>query len=365
MRTVKVPNIQRTLVLLVAMLALSAASVGADEGLVAANETGGTLWDEWNLVSLPVDPLDDRPRAVFDEVGDPLFLCTYNTAAEAFSWVDKPASAAGTAGTLTEVGPLGGYWVAVRDASQVPEFGVSGSPLTGEQAIDLPDAGWHMVGVPYDVEWRTGSGSSISVTYGTQTVSLEQAIANGWIYKTIWEWDAATQEWITTTVSVGTTLDPWKGYWIYTNVSDLVLNLFWESAGPLPPPPPSPPSSALHMPLEIKNPGNPPKPCMRLDTSQVLKVMNIPNPIQDVHTTTFWVKGALEAFVEAIKVRIFDLAGRPVYESDWGENGLDWHVKNLQGEILANGVYLYQVYVRIEGVDEPIVSGVEKLAVYR
>ena len=91
---------------------------------------------------------------------------------------------------------------------------------------------------------------------------------------------------------------------------------------------------------------------------------NIPNPITDVHTTTFMVKGPMAALVEAIMVQIFDLSGRLVYES--GEirgKSLGWHTENDYGEILANGVYLYKLYALIDG--EWIESETKKLAILR
>ena len=89
-----------------------------------------------------------------------------------------------------------------------------------------------------------------------------------------------------------------------------------------------------------------------------------PNPVTDVHTTTFEVKGAGAALVSAIKVEIYDLAGRMIYSS--GEvdgTSFDWHTENAYGEYLANGVYLYRMYAEVAG--RWVLLGVEKLAVLR
>jgi hypothetical protein len=95
-----------------------------------------------------------------------------------------------------------------------------------------------------------------------------------------------------------------------------------------------------------------------------ISVTCIPNPITDVHTTTFVVTGPMSGLVKAIKVQIFDLSGRLVYES--GEipgTSLDWHTENQVGETLANGVYLYRMYALIGG--EWIESKTKKLAILR
>ena len=94
-----------------------------------------------------------------------------------------------------------------------------------------------------------------------------------------------------------------------------------------------------------------------------LEFSNYPNPITDVHTTTFAVKGAGAASVEALKVQIFDLSGRLVYEQEEEGTSLDWHTENDYGEVLANGVYLYKLYARING--EWVASEVKKLAILR
>lgn len=90
------------------------------------------------------------------------------------------------------------------------------------------------------------------------------------------------------------------------------------------------------------------------------RAFNYPNPITDVHTTTFTVRG-VEA--DLIRVEIYDLAGRLVWEGEAPGNELAWHTQDLSGRYLANGVYLYVVYVKVG--DTWIRSGIQKLAIYR
>ena len=86
--------------------------------------------------------------------------------------------------------------------------------------------------------------------------------------------------------------------------------------------------------------------------------MNSPNPVTDVHTTTFAVKGAGAAFVSALKVRIYNLAGRLVYEDEVAGTSLAWHTDSDYGEYLANGVYLYKLYALVNG--EWVASGTKR-----
>lgn len=94
---------------------------------------------------------------------------------------------------------------------------------------------------------------------------------------------------------------------------------------------------------------------------KLLEVTNTPNPVCDVHTTYF--KVAATVAVEAIRVLVYDLSGRLVHDSGWVENGYAWHLEDLQGNVLANGVYLYLVQVRTNaGI---IQSELHKLAILR
>lgn len=95
----------------------------------------------------------------------------------------------------------------------------------------------------------------------------------------------------------------------------------------------------------------------------LLWVGNTPNPVTDVNTTYFQVKASVP--VVEIRVWLYDLAGRLVWDSGWGPNGLAWHLNDLRGATVANGVYLYQVQVKLQGLETVVASGLQKLAVYR
>ena len=91
-----------------------------------------------------------------------------------------------------------------------------------------------------------------------------------------------------------------------------------------------------------------------------LEVMNIPNPVRDVHTTTFMVRNVA---VEAMKIQIFDLSGALVYEEETPGNELEWHTVNDYGEYLANGIYLYRAVALIGG--EWVQTALQKLVILR
>lgn len=80
-----------------------------------------------------------------------------------------------------------------------------------------------------------------------------------------------------------------------------------------------------------------------------LKVLVSPNPIRDVHTAHFHMMGTMAAEVEEIRVQIYDLSGRLVWEDTTPGSELEWHTEDLSGTYLANGVYLYKVQIRVDG----------------
>jgi len=94
-----------------------------------------------------------------------------------------------------------------------------------------------------------------------------------------------------------------------------------------------------------------------------VKVMAYPNPVVDVHTATFQVMGTLAAEAEEIRVQIYDLSGRLVWEDAALGSELDWHTDSLSGDYLANGIYLYRVQIRIGG--SWINQDIGKIAVLR
>jgi len=88
-----------------------------------------------------------------------------------------------------------------------------------------------------------------------------------------------------------------------------------------------------------------------------------PNPVDDVHTTYFSVKGTLP--IDQIRVSIYNFSGQLVYDSGWGENDLAWHLENDAGDVLANGIYYYRIEVLFIGAEESVTTGIGKVAVYR
>ena len=90
-------------------------------------------------------------------------------------------------------------------------------------------------------------------------------------------------------------------------------------------------------------------------------VMAFPNPVRSSASVTFRVEGS---GIAEIRVEIYDLSGRIVFNSGWVSNGFEWHLMDRQGRVVANGIYLYTVTVR--GLDGTALhSKVRKLVILR
>ncbi|MEA3397217.1 MAG: T9SS type A sorting domain-containing protein [Chloroflexota bacterium] len=122
-------------------------------------------------------------------------------------------------------------------------------------------------------------------------------------------------------------------------------------------------ASANAAPLAFAPTDLPPMPPTFTPSAATLSFGNSPNPVVDVNTTYFEVKGAAAYLVEALKVQIYDLSGRLVYEAEEAGASLAWHTDNDYGEYLANGVYLYKLYALFDG--QWVVSTVKNVVILR
>jgi hypothetical protein len=235
--------------------------------------------------------------------------------------------------------PVKGYWANLPANKTVT---ASGTIPTTDQTVALVK-GWNMISVP----WAYPK-AAIQVQKGTETKSWADAVVAGWVRDTIWGYDGAYQ-------SV-TTLDPWYGYWVRALVDGLSLKFAYASRL----------TTLCVSCLEAKAvvpEGEELPPAPPAASAAEFTFVNVPNPIRDVHTTTFKVLGPLSSMVTEIKVQVFDLTGKLVWEGTASGAELTWHTDDLTGAYLANGVYLYKVYVKVG--DAWISSGVLKLVIQR
>lgn len=286
----------------------------------------------WSMISFGLKPDDPSPSKVLDEVTGDLKLQHWDSETQTWQSVSD--------GTLTEVDPFAGYWLWLPKGQWVA---VEGSPLAGTQRCALGSAGGHMIGVPYEVSWGSGSIGSITVERVDrgevlEVKSLVAAVAAGWIYDTVWAWNNTQQAWQRYSVTSGTTMDPWRGYWVDTFVDNLVLRFS-----------PEPWSGTAIAASSKRNMADPPKPEVPSKTAVAISVRCTPVTVTDLGDVEFSVVGICPCSVHGMKADIYDLSGRIVWSGEAEGPSLIWDSRDNLRQQLANGVYIYRAQVKIDG----------------
>jgi len=251
-----------------------------------------------------------------------------------------------------------GFWV--RTYEDNVSIDVEVQVPTEAVGIPLSD-GWNQIGNPFPFAVPV---NALKVRCGGTELPLLDAQEQGWVSVYLFGYDTASGGYLMVDPTNGC-LQSWSGYWMrsYREGCELVVPPTECSGAAL--------AGELMSVKELQGrglelPPSPPTDFMSRDIEEVLAnltVRNIPNPIRSEHTTTFKVEGKGAELVQAIRVEIYDQAGQRVFTQDINSKELEWHTVNDAGELLANGVYLYQVWVKIGDTWYP--TGVHKLAVVR
>jgi hypothetical protein len=216
---------------LTVMAALAAVVLMAAAGAGAAVVTSPTLGAGWNLVSVPLDPVDPDPAAVFkNESGVAIPISgrfhryDHDAAAYRTYYSSNPAE-------FGDVKRGDGYWLYLTSATKIS---YDAQPLS-QLEVPLATTGWYLIGTPKDA---TVSLQDVQVTNQTQgrTVGLYNAIyVEHWLGpKLFWYGPsggyaaAGFDPWC----EMGQ-LDPWRGYWVRAQAANLSLVVPFDE---LPPP---------------------------------------------------------------------------------------------------------------------------------
>ena len=221
--------------------------------------------------------------------------------------------------------------------------------------------GWNQIGNPYLFAVNL---NSILMRCGVETKTLNDAQVAGWISGALYAYDTSSGSYLEISLNAGY-LPPWTGSWLHALVDNCTL-IF--SPYPAPPVPPTTALSGRRLSAsEVRTLQLPPLPPMAqmsaLEIMDSLVINNMPNPVRSEHTTVFKVQGAGAEQVNEIRVDIYTQNGLCVFTQRISAKELAWHTANNAGELLANGIYLYQVWVCIGDIWYPM--EIQKLAVVR
>jgi len=302
----------------------------------------------WHMVALPgelcppcvYDGCGDVTCALCDDL-DPCYIFYYDPDQRSYVMAPPKENICYHQGM--------GFWV--RTYEPDVQVCVDVEVPTEDVAVPLA-AAWNMIGNPFPFDVAV---SGLRVRYQDQELSLLEAQAQGWVSAYLFGYDSVNGGYVVLDPEEGI-LEAWHGYWLRAYVEcELIV--------PAEPASSAPPAGALS-PQDIERLGiEPPPPPNLPSLAGELRVLPIPNPVRDVNTPTFRVLGICPCSVQALRVEIYDTAGNLVWEDEVQGAELAWHTENLDGLPLANGVYLYKAYVKVN--DEWIPAGVQKVAIFR
>ncbi len=165
-----------------------------------------TFPEGWSLVSLPLQPDNPSPEAVFSDLPSPLHL---------YDYVDGLRIGPDDPGFISVI-PGRAYWLLLEQERSVV---VSGDLVTTSDDYHIIlNRGWNLVATPWlaTVAW---SDDRIAISDGTSTLPLSQAVTQGWVMADLSGYDDALGTY------PATSLQPWQGYLLFANISgELIIS---------------------------------------------------------------------------------------------------------------------------------------------
>jgi PKD repeat protein len=167
-----------------------------------------TLDAGWNMISLPAEPVDPDPPAVFAGIPVNLALYRYDPA--------KRGYIAYNANQPQDFGPCragDGYWLYLDQPTTITyaSTGISSGQITVAQQ------GWAMIGLP---RLEPAAVAACLVEAGSETVPMLQAMQTGWVESPFWGYQTNVG-YFTVGMDPETDADsmlrPWMGYWLCSN----------------------------------------------------------------------------------------------------------------------------------------------------
>ena len=188
-------------------------------GVTATSPPGALQSPGWNLISIPLSPVDPACSSVFSGVP--------NLSGNLYRYDHGLSTYQVYPGDFTTANNTDGYWLYLTSAATISYEGYAN---TTAQTIDLLTPGWYLIGVP--------SQTAVALTNLTVTnlgaggsASLVQAARDAdkrWLSLPLYWYDPAADGYTTCGPDPWHADDycrPWRGYWLLTHVPDLRLTV--------------------------------------------------------------------------------------------------------------------------------------------
>lgn len=305
----------------------------------------------WHMIALPGEicgvcqGAGDLCCGLCDDL-DPCLLYRYDTARGRYDAFPPCGTGRYAVGT--------GLWVYASEPAQVC---LTVTVPTEAVRVQL-QVGWNQVGNPFGFRVQL---SDVFVRYQGTEVTLESAEQSGWVRMYLFGYDR-TSHGYTMIMPPSGELEPLTGYWILSYVECEL------SISPLPASAETSPSALAADPVKwremgLTSPPLPPPLNTRGGLVETLEVIVEPNPVRNGEELRVSLSGPGSERIEAIRFDVYDLSGRLVWRQDAQARASSWTMRDLDGEFVANGIYLCSVCVKIGDAWYPL--EVQKLAVLR
>lgn len=172
------------------------------------NTVAKTFSAGWNLISIPIKPVNPTPAAVIGDDISTFFLYGYSSGG-GYQNVD----------TL-KIGR--GYWLGIETGATID---VTGTAEVNNYSYSLNN-GWNIVSSPFI---RSYPKSAVTFTKADTTVNADSASSLGWVQNVYYGYSTTGSNYFSED-----TLEQWNGYWFAALQNDININFTRSAAGNTP-----------------------------------------------------------------------------------------------------------------------------------
>ena len=188
-------------------------------GSTATSPAGALHSPGWNLISIPLTPVDPACSSVF--AGVP------NLSGNLYRYDHGLATYQVYPGGFSTANNKDGYWLYLTSSATISYAAYANQ---GAQTIDLPTPGWYLVGVPSETAVALADLTVNNLGTGTSAdiVAAARDADKKWLSLPMYWYEATAGSYSTLGPdpwNADNYYRPWKGYWLHTSVPNLRLTV--------------------------------------------------------------------------------------------------------------------------------------------